>query len=69
MAEPAMKLSREDDVEVRFRSALQDVLETTRKLAPYFNSVDDLVDSLELALVSDGQLRLLMNKVLPRQKR
>ena len=69
MDEPTTKMSREEELEKRFRDALRDVLETTRKMAPYFSSVDDLVDAMELALVSDGQLRLLMGKVLSRQKR
>lgn len=69
MAEPAIKMQREDDFDTKFRGALQDVLETTRKLAPYCNSVDDLIDMLELALTNDGQLRMVMGKIIPRQKR
>ena len=69
MAEPAIKMQREDDFDTKFRGALQDVLETTRKLAPYCNSVDDLIDMLELALTNDGQLRMVIGKIIPRQKR
>ena len=69
MSEPAVKINREDDVETRFRDALKDVLETVRKLAPYFNTVDDLADALEMALVSDGQLRMILGKVIGKPKR
>lgn len=46
-----------------FRESLKDVVTIAEKLAPYCQTIDDLVSMANLALENDGQLKLLMSIV------
>lgn len=70
MEQTAPKLNQvtPEDIEASFRSSLQDVIEVAKRLSPHCESVDDLVELLELALTNDGQLRFVMGKVAKRKR-
>ncbi len=55
--------------EQAFRDDLESVIAVLEALAPDCDSADDLVEVLRLALRNDGQLRLLMKKVMPLSRR
>lgn len=48
-----------------FRDSLRDAIVLVTKLAPVCPNVEDLVGLMKLATENDGQLRLLMDKVIP----
>lgn len=50
-------------VEDSFREALADVVEITKKLAPYCSSVAEMVEMMELAQSNNSQLSLLIGIV------
>ena len=55
--------------EAAFRDSLRDVIVILKTNAPFYMTVDDLIDTLELALDNDGLLRLLLDKATKRPKR
>jgi hypothetical protein len=72
MPDPAPRLSPStpaEDFEAAFRFNIEGVVETLEKLAPYFDSVEDLVESLKLALTNDGHMRFLTNKLIKQKRR
>jgi len=50
--------------EEAFRASLEDVVVVLKKLATFCRTPEEVVDLCELALISDGQLKLLMVTVL-----
>lgn len=51
-------------VEQNFRSGLEDVAAIVQRLEPYCQTTAELAEMIELAKRNDGQLRILMEKVL-----
>lgn len=49
----------------QLRSALQDAVAVIRKLSPLCKSPSEMIDVIELALISDGQLSLLKRELTP----
>ena len=49
----------------QFRSALQDAAAVIRKLSPICKTPAEMVDMIELALISDGQLNLIKRELQP----
>ena len=56
-------------LEDQFRDNIRDMLAVLECFAPICKTPDDLVGMLKLALVNDGQLQLLLNKLTPLHKR
>jgi hypothetical protein len=54
--------------EAAFRESLADVIVVLESMAPNFERVDDLVDSLKLSLENDGLLRMFLGKVTKRKR-
>ncbi len=52
------------EAEASFRSLLEDVGPLIASLAPLCQNMAELVSMVELAVINDGQLRLLMERVL-----
>lgn len=50
------------------RASLQDVLQCLNTMAPYCETVKELIDLVELALINDGQLKLIMKPILSGKK-
>ena len=70
--EPAAALSHpKKDVppEELFRENLQDVISIVERLAPLCKDPDDLVNMMKLALINDGQLRMLFREMSPLSRR
>ena len=51
---------QQEDVEAKFKDALQDVVEIVSRLSPYCETCEELVDMVKAALKSKGQLRLMV---------
>jgi hypothetical protein len=51
----------QEEVERSFRTALEDVVSIIRKLSPYCNKFDEMIEMVEHGMINDGQLRLLMH--------
>ncbi len=54
----------QEEIETGFRKALEDVVPIIQRLAPGCRNLEELTSMLELAQVNDGQLRMLMERVL-----
>ena len=50
----------------KFRSSLEDVVAIATRLAPYCESVNDLIELVKPALDSDASLRLLLAEMSKR---
>jgi hypothetical protein len=57
------------DVEASFRNSVSDAIPLIKALSRHCRTVDDVVKMLELALVSDGQLHMIIEAVAPLQLR
>lgn len=62
-------MSNEQSPEHAFRDDLESVIAVLEGLVPDCPSVDDLLEVLRLALKNDGQLKLVMKKVMPLTRR
>ena len=62
MPEPTPAAPSTDD---QLRSALQDAVAVIRRLSPLCKSPSEMIDLIELALISDGQLNLLKRELQP----
>lgn len=49
----------------QLRSALQDAVAVIRKLSPLCKTPAEIIDMIELGLISDGQLNLLKRELAP----
>lgn len=49
----------------QLRSALQDSVAVIRKLCPLCKTPAEMIDMIELALISDGQLNLIKRELSP----
>ncbi len=58
-----------EDVELRFRASLEDTIEVLEKLSPFTSSVDEMIETLKLAVDNATQLRLIMGKILKHTRR
>lgn len=63
MPNPVQEPATSEDEQMR--SALKDAAAVIRKLSPLCNSLNDLVDLIEFALISDAQLNLLKRELAP----
>ena len=54
------------EIEVNFRSSLEDVLTVIEKMETYCGTIPELIGVLRLGLENDAQLRLLLGKVRTR---
>ena len=51
------------------RDSLQDVITIVDRLEPYCQTVSELSEMLTLALENDGQMRLLLDKIVKKPKK
>lgn len=53
------------EAQERFRSSLGDSVILLKKMIPLCQSIDEMVELFELAMVNDSQLSLIMERVSP----
>lgn len=56
-----------EEIETSFRKVIEDISPIIKKLAPLCQSIEELTSMIELAVINDGQLRLLMKEVLSKK--
>lgn len=56
------KLTQEE-IEEKFKEEIDGLIQIAQKLAPYCQTIEEMVEMLDLAKVNPGQLRLIITLV------